>query len=153
MKNTRACTSHSPQSWTRFKISAMFKLSTSKLSATTAAAASKKGARNRERRCSDSRFCCSSLRLLLLTIDALITDGHDVILSSFDVVDFVSLAPFCSIYNPAPSSLPTLIRPNSVDGQIVIRCHFQRFRSELREYRKEKVPFGSFFFVLLPTCS
>jgi hypothetical protein len=64
--------------------------------------------------------CSSSLRLLLLTTGTLVTDGHDVILSSFDVVDFVSLAPFCSIYNPAPSSLPTLVRPNSGDGQIVI---------------------------------
>lgn len=62
--------------------------------------------------------CSSSLRLL--TTGALVTDGHDVILSSFDVVDFVSLAPFCSIYNLEPSSLPTLIRPNSGDGQIVI---------------------------------
>jgi hypothetical protein len=64
--------------------------------------------------------CSSSLRLLPLTTGALFTDGHDVIFSLFDVVDFVSLAPFCSIYNPAPSSLPTLVRPNSGDGQILI---------------------------------
>jgi hypothetical protein len=97
----------------------MFKLSASKLSATTAAASKKRGT---ESKAVMFRLavCSSSLRLLLLTTAAPVTDGHDVILSSSDVVDFVSLAPFCSIYNPAPSSLPTLIRPNSGDGQIVI---------------------------------